>query len=97
MAPPLLLNISPSGVGRYFVPAGTRYFCRHGQKYPKAPEGTSGSFTSGRAMHFLILILYTTRLRKIFCNVSLSNRLCTSAAAADSHNEQPFWFYRCVA
>ena len=58
------------------------HFSQQLEKWAKEPEETNGFFTSLRAMHFRILILYASRLRKMFRIVSPSNRLCSSAAAA---------------
>ena len=41
------------------------------------------------------LILHSTRSQKISCVVSSKDCLSNSAAAADTHAEQRFRFYRC--
>ena len=43
------------------------------------------------------LILYSTRSQKFSCVVSSKDCLSNSAAAADTHDEQRFWFYRPTA
>ena len=43
------------------------------------------------------LILHSTRSQKFSCIVPLKDCLSNSAAAADTHDEQRFWFYRSTA
>ncbi len=72
----------------------TGYFSQQLEKWAKEPEETNGFFTSLRAMHYAELQMCTARSRKTSFFVLLSNRLSTSAAAADLFAEKHCWFYR---
>ena len=75
----------------------TAHFSQQLEKWAKEPEETKGFFTSLRAMTTADLILHSARSQKISCVVSSKDCLSNSAAAADAHAEQRFWFYRRTA
>ena len=58
------------------------------RKGERTPEGTSGSFTSRRAIRGAKLSLHTTRSQRISFFDSSKDRLITSAAAADWCGEE---------
>ena len=87
-------GVSRSGA-RYLFLSPTAHFSQQLEKWAKEPEETKGFFTSLRAMGRGNLILRSTRSRKSSRVVPSKDCLSNSAAAADTHAEQRFWFYRC--
>ena len=73
----------------------TAHFSQQLEKWAKEPEETKGFFTSLRAMPWEKMRVPATRSRKSSFFVPLKDCLSNSAAAADTHAEQRFWFYRC--
>ena len=73
----------------------TAHFSQQLEKWAKEPEETKGFFTSLRAMSTADLILRSARSRKFSGIVPSKDCLSNSAAAADTHAEQRFRFYRC--
>ena len=73
----------------------TAHFSQQLEKWAKEPEETKGFFTSLRAMPWEKMRVPATRSRKSSFFVPLKDCLSNSAAAADTHAEQRFRFYRC--
>ena len=79
-----------------FLPPAA-HFSQQLEKWAKEPEETKGFFTSLRAILRRNTAHCTTRSRKSSCIVPSKDCLSNSAAAADTHAEQRFWFYRPTA
>ena len=89
-------GVSLSGATYLFLPPAA-HFSQQLEKWAKEPEETKGFFTSLRAMSIANLTLPAARSRKSSCIVPSKDCLSNSAAAADTHAEQRFWFYRRTA
>ena len=76
-----------------FLPPAA-HFSQQLEKWAKEPEETKGFFTSLRAMPWEKMRVPATRSRKSSFFVPLKDCLSNSAAAADTHAEQRFSFYR---
>ena len=73
----------------------TAHFSQQLEKWAKEPEETKGFFTSLRAVLHRNMTHCAARSRKYSFIVSSKDCLSNSAAAADTHAEQRFLFYRC--
>ena len=87
-------GVSLSGATYLFVPPAA-HLSQQLEKWAKEPEETKGFFTSLRAMPWEKMRVPATRSRKSSFFVPLKDCLSNSAAAADTHAEQRFRFYRC--
>ena len=87
-------DVSLSGATYLFLPPAA-HFSQQLEKWAKEPEETKGFFTSLRAMPWEKMRVPATRSRKSSFFVPLKDCLSNSAAAADTHAEQRFRFYRC--
>ena len=87
-------GVSLSGETYLFLPPAA-HFSQQLEKWAKEPEETKGFFTSLRAMPWEKMRVPATRSRKSSFFVPLKDCLSNSAAAADTHAEQRFRFYRC--
>ena len=81
----------------YLFLSPTAHFSQQLEKWAKEPEETKGFFTSFRAMGCGNLMLRSARSRNSSSVVSSKDCLSNSAAAAGTHAEQRFWFYRPTA